>query len=111
LRICGREPGGDRVNRAAASLEAVTASFCKLLADVRDKLAEMRANRDELLPGRDQRRSRTERILMDRRKSGSGIALHRPPCCAPGQCRGDGVIGSISKDDANHLPALDGAER
>ena len=35
------------------------------------------------------------------------IALHRPPCRALGQRRGDGVIGRISKGDANHLPALD----
>jgi hypothetical protein len=41
-------------NRAAAALDAVAASFCKLLADMQDKLAEMRANRDELQQGRDQ---------------------------------------------------------
>ena len=35
------------------------------------------------------------------------IALHGPPCCALGQRRGDGVIGRISKGDANHLRALD----
>ena len=35
------------------------------------------------------------------------IALHRPPCRALGQRRGDGVIGVISEDDANHLPSLD----
>ena len=35
------------------------------------------------------------------------IALHGPPRCALGQRRGDGVIDCISKDDANHLPALD----
>jgi hypothetical protein len=35
------------------------------------------------------------------------IALHRPLCRALGQRRGDGVIGFISKGDANHLPAFD----
>jgi hypothetical protein len=35
------------------------------------------------------------------------IPLHGPPCCALGQRRGDGVIGRISKGDANHLRALD----
>jgi hypothetical protein len=35
------------------------------------------------------------------------IALHGPPCCALGQRRGDGLIGHISKGDANHLRALD----
>src|SRR5580704_6869693 len=29
------------------------------------------------------------------------------PCCALGQRRGDGVIGRISKGDANYLRALD----
>jgi hypothetical protein len=58
--------------RAAEALDAVTGSFCKLLADVRDKLAEMRANRDELPQSRDQWRSRTERILIDQREPDSG---------------------------------------
>ena len=35
-------------NRAAEAFDAVTASVCKLLADVRDKLVEMRANCNEL---------------------------------------------------------------
>jgi hypothetical protein len=35
------------------------------------------------------------------------IALHGPPCCALRERRGDGVIGRISKGDANHLRALD----
>jgi hypothetical protein len=39
------------------------------------------------------------------------IALHRPPCRALGQRRGDRVIGLISKDDANHLRHLIPAER
>ena len=58
-------------NRAAAALDAITASFCKLLADMRDKLAEMRANRDELRQAT-RWRSRAERILMDQRDSDSG---------------------------------------
>jgi hypothetical protein len=33
--------------------------------------------------------------------------LYGPPCCALGQRRGDGVIGRITKGDANHLRALD----
>ena len=37
--------------RAAPVLNAVTASFCGLLADAQNKLAEMKANRDE--PRRD----------------------------------------------------------
>jgi hypothetical protein len=39
---------------------------------VQDKLAEMKANRDELRRGHDQWRSRTERIQMDQRESDSG---------------------------------------
>jgi hypothetical protein len=38
------------------------------------KLAEMRANQDKLLQGRDQWRSRAKRILMDQRESGGGPA-------------------------------------
>ena len=60
--------------RATAALDAVTASFCGLLGDMQDKLAEMSANRNELRQGRDQWRSRAERILMDQRKSGGGSA-------------------------------------
>jgi hypothetical protein len=41
-------------NRAAAALDAVTASFCRLLAGVQNKLVEMKANRGELRPGRHQ---------------------------------------------------------
>ena len=41
-------------NRAAAALDAVTASFCGLLAGVQNKLSEMKANRDELPQGRHQ---------------------------------------------------------
>jgi hypothetical protein len=52
-------------DRAAAALDAVTASFCGLLADVRNKLSEMKSNRDELRQGRRQWRSRAERTLMD----------------------------------------------
>jgi len=51
-------------NRAAAALDAVTASFCGLLAGVQNKLSEMKANRDELRQGRDQWRSRAERTLI-----------------------------------------------
>ena len=50
-------------------------------------------------------RSTTNRLDLD--KALAPIALHRPPCCALGQRRGDGVIGRISKGDANHLRALD----
>jgi hypothetical protein len=35
-------------NRAATTLDAVTASFCRLLADVQNKVVEMKANRDVL---------------------------------------------------------------
>ena len=52
-------------NRAAAALDAVTASFCRLLADVQNKLVEMKANRDVLRRGRHQSRSRAERTLID----------------------------------------------
>jgi chromosome condensin MukBEF ATPase and DNA-binding subunit MukB len=40
--------------RAAAALDAVTASFCGLLADVQNNLAEMKANRGELRQDRDE---------------------------------------------------------
>ena len=52
-------------NRAAAALDAVTASFCGLLAGVQNKLSEMKANRDEVRHRRQQWRSRTERTLKD----------------------------------------------
>jgi chromosome condensin MukBEF ATPase and DNA-binding subunit MukB len=59
-------------NRAAAALDAVTARFRALLANVQNRLSDMRANRDELRLGRDQWRSGAKRILMDRRESDSG---------------------------------------
>jgi hypothetical protein len=52
-------------NRAAAVLDAVTTSFCGLLADLQDKMSETKANRDEPLHGRHQWRSRPERTLTD----------------------------------------------
>ncbi len=52
-------------NRAAAALDAVTASLCGLLASVQHKLSEMKANRDELRQGRHQWRSRAERTLIE----------------------------------------------
>jgi argininosuccinate lyase len=52
-------------NRAAAALDAVAASFCRLLADARNKLAEVKANREELRQGRHQWRRRAERTLID----------------------------------------------
>jgi chromosome condensin MukBEF ATPase and DNA-binding subunit MukB len=51
--------------RAAAALDAVTASLCGLLAGVQNKLSEMKANRDELRQGRHQWRSRAERTLIN----------------------------------------------
>jgi hypothetical protein len=56
-------------NRAAAALDAVTARFRDLLADVQNRLSEMKANRRE--HGRDQLRSGAKRILADQRESGS----------------------------------------
>ena len=52
-------------NRAAAALDSVTASFCRLLADVQNKLVEMKANRGELRHGRRQWRIRVKRTLID----------------------------------------------
>jgi hypothetical protein len=52
-------------NRAAEALDAVTASFCGLLAGVQNKLSEIRANRDVLREGRHRWRSRAERNLID----------------------------------------------
>ena len=52
-------------NRAAAALDAVTASLRGLLADVEKKLFEMKANWGVLRQGRHQWRSRAERILID----------------------------------------------
>ena len=55
--------------RAAAALDAVTASLRGLLAGVQHKLSEMKANRDELRRGRHRWRSRLsalcERTLID----------------------------------------------
>ena len=52
-------------NRAAAALDTVTASFCRLLAGVQNKFSEIKANRDELRQGRYQWRSRAERTQID----------------------------------------------
>jgi chromosome condensin MukBEF ATPase and DNA-binding subunit MukB len=52
-------------SRAAAVLDAVTASFSALLADVQNKLSEMKPKRNELRQGRRQWRSRAERTLID----------------------------------------------
>jgi hypothetical protein len=52
-------------NRAAPAFTAVTASFRALLADVQDRLAEMKAHRDVLRQGRHQWRSRVKRTLID----------------------------------------------
>jgi chromosome condensin MukBEF ATPase and DNA-binding subunit MukB len=52
-------------NGVTAALDAVTASFCGLLADVQNKLSEMKANRVELRQGRHQWRSRAGRTLID----------------------------------------------
>lgn len=48
-------------NRAAAALDVVTASFCRLLADGQNKLSEMKALRQ----GRHQWRRRAERTLIE----------------------------------------------
>jgi hypothetical protein len=58
--------------RAAAALDGVIASFCRLLADIQAKLAQMRANRDEPRQGRDLWRSRVERLLIDQHEPDSG---------------------------------------
>jgi hypothetical protein len=58
--------------RAAAALDGVIASFCRLLAEIQAKLVEMRANRDELRQGRDLWRSRVERLLFDQHEPDSG---------------------------------------
>ena len=52
-------------NRAAEALDAVTASFCGLLASVLSKLSEMKANWGALRQGRHQWRSRAERTLIE----------------------------------------------
>ena len=59
-------------NRVAAEVDAVTTSLCGLLADVQNKLSEMKANRDKLRQGRHQWRSRAERTLIDWREEGGG---------------------------------------
>jgi hypothetical protein len=52
-------------NRTAAALDAVTASFCGLLAGAQNKLSKMKANRHELHHGRHQWRIRVRRTLID----------------------------------------------
>jgi uncharacterized coiled-coil DUF342 family protein len=52
-------------NRAAAALDAATASLGGLVAGVQNKLSEIKANRDELRQGRRQWRSKGERTLVD----------------------------------------------
>ena len=58
--------------RNSAALDGVIASFCRLLADIQAKLTQMRANRDELRQGRDLRRSRVERLLIDQHEPDRG---------------------------------------
>ena len=53
--------------RAAGSLDPVKASFCGLLADVQNKLAEMKANRGERRHGCNQWLRRDKQRVMDRR--------------------------------------------
>jgi hypothetical protein len=53
--------------RAAAALDAVATSLWKLLADAENKLAEMRANRDERRHGRVSWFRRDRPRVMDRR--------------------------------------------
>jgi hypothetical protein len=57
--------------RAAAALDGVIASFCRLLVDIQAKLAEMRVNRDELPQGRDLWHSRVVRLLIDQHEPDS----------------------------------------
>lgn len=81
-------------NRAAAALDAGTARFRGVLADLQNRLSEMRASR-ELLQGRDQRPAHHRRL--DLGEALLPIALHGP-CRALWQRRGDGVIrGSLSR--------------
>ena len=52
-------------NRAATTLDAVTARFRGLLTGVQNKLSEMKANSGELRQDRLQWRSQAERTLID----------------------------------------------
>ena len=60
-----------RRRRAAAPLDGVIASFCRLLVDIQARLAEMRVNWDELRQGRDLWHSRVERLLIDQHEPDS----------------------------------------
>jgi hypothetical protein len=64
-RINNRGRGGGGVTGPLHCSATVTASFCGLLADVQNKLSEMKANRGKLRQGRYQWRSRAERTLID----------------------------------------------
>ncbi len=57
---------------SCSALDGVIASFCRLPVDIQAKLAEMRANRDELRQGRDLWHSRVERLLIDQHEPDSG---------------------------------------
>ena len=70
--------------RAAAALDAVTASFCGLLADVQNKLAEMKANGGEL-----RQQSRAVRLSYD-----------------GGQRRGSPYRGSLPEQPDNKAPRI-----
>jgi|HubBroStandDraft_6_1064221.scaffolds.fasta_scaffold916052_2 chromosome segregation ATPase len=59
-------------NRAAAALDAGTARFRGVLADVQNRLSEMKANRGDLRHGRDKWLSGAKGIPMDQRGSDSG---------------------------------------
>ena len=60
------------LKKYAFAPEQLVTDELRSLTNMQDKLADMRANRDVLRQGRDQWRSRTERILIDQRESDNG---------------------------------------
>jgi hypothetical protein len=78
--------------------------LCRATGQPQDRFAVALAGPAHGAHAIDHRRLDLDEVLVP-------IALQGLPCYALGQRRGDGVIGCISKDDANHLRHLIPAER
>ena len=79
-------------NRAASALDAGTARFRGVLADVQSRLSEMKANRGDLRHGRDKWLSGARGIPMDQRGSDSGGSASPHYARQVGECGLDGWV-------------------
>ena len=91
MRICSGGAWWRWWNGAAATLDAVTASFCALLASVQNQLAELKANRDE--PGQGPNQAWiVARFILDRsspvRRAARWLGCSSRRACAWPSCGG-----------------------